>query len=163
MDEYVGLSTDNPQSYHIDIKPKNINILNGNAKDLELECTEYERKIYWGRTDGVTDIDLFLCGIGSDGHIAFNEPGSSFNSRTRIKTLSEETIIDNSRFFNNIEEVPTQALTVGIKTIMDSAEIIIMASGIKKSQALLECIENSISNQYTCTASQNHKSNYCLW
>ena len=101
-------------------------------------------------------IDLFLCGIGSDGHIAFNEPGSSFSSVTRIKTLSEETVIDNSRFFDHIDDVPKQALTIGIKTIMDSREIIIMASGIKKSKAIRECIEGSISNQYTCTAAQKH-------
>ena len=160
MDEYVGLSPDNRQSYHyfmvnnffnhIDIPKENINLLNGMAEDIELECDKYEKNI---QKHG---IDLFLCGIGSDGHIAFNEPGSSFSSTTRIKTLSEETIIDNYRFFNTIEEVPTQALTVGIKTIMSAKEIIIMASGIKKAKAIRECIEGCISNQWTCTMSQHH-------
>ena len=160
MDEYVGLSETNEQSYHhfmyknffdhIDIPKKNINILDGNAKDINLECDKYEQKIK------IYGIDLFLCGIGSDGHIAFNEPGSSFSSKTRIKTLSEETIIDNSRFFNNISDIPTQALTIGLDTIYNAKEIIIMASGIKKAVAIRECIEGAVSNQYTCTIVQHH-------
>lgn len=160
MDEYIGLSNKNTNSYsyfmhhnffnHIDIPPENINLLNGLSSDLELECQQYEEKITkYG-------IDLFLCGVGSDGHIAFNEPGSSLSSVTRIKTLSEETIIDNARFFNNILGVPRQALTVGIKTITDAQEIIIMASGLKKALAVRECIEGAISNQYTCTVAQQH-------
>ena len=161
MDEYIGLNPNHIQSYnyfmhehlfnHIDIKKENINILNGMSDDLKKECENYENKIKY-----LGGIDLFLCGVGSDGHIAFNEPGSSFKSITRIKTLSQETIIDNSRFFNNIEEVPTQALTVGIETIMSSKEIIIMAQGYKKSKAIKECIEGHISNQYTCTMAQLH-------
>ncbi|HET9130687.1 MAG TPA: glucosamine-6-phosphate deaminase, partial [Terriglobia bacterium] len=117
MDEYVNLPEDHPESYHsfmktnlfnhIDIPKENINILNGNAKDLEKECADYEAKIK--KAGG---IHLFLGGIGPDGHIAFNEPGSSLASRTRIKTLTHDTIIANSRFFgNDINKVPKTALT----------------------------------------------------
>ena len=161
MDEYVGLESSNINSYshfmfhhffnHIDIPLENINLLNGMVENLEAECKSYEQKI------NDLGIDLFLCGVGSDGHIAFNEPGSSLTSVTRIKTLSEETIIDNSRFFNSITDVPIQALTVGIQTIMSAYEIIIMASGIKKSLAIKECIEGAVSNQYTCTVAQQHQ------
>ena len=161
MDEYVGIGIDNDQSYkyfmyhnffnHIDIPDNNINILNGLASDLELECSLYEEKIksYGG-------IDLFLCGIGQDGHIAFNEPGSSLQSLTRIKTLAEDTIIANSRFFKDYSSVPRQALTVGVKTVTDAKEIIIMAAGLQKSNAIRECIEGGISSMYTCTVAQNH-------
>ena len=162
MDEYVNLDANHEQSYsyfmhnnffnYIDIKKENINLLNGNSNNLKLECSNYENKIksYGG-------IDLFLCGIGSDGHIAFNEPGSSFESETRIKTLCEETIIDNSRFFEDPSMVPKRALTVGLKTISNAKEIIIMANGLKKANAIRECIEGSISNQFTCTIAQMHK------
>lgn len=163
MDEYVGLSPENEQSYHyfmyhnffnhIDIPRENIYILNGLATDLKAECDNYEFIISeYGK------IDLFLCGVGSDGHIAFNEAGSSLSSRTRLKTLSDETINDNSRFFDNINDVPTKVLTVGIQTIMDSKEVILMASGINKAIAIKNCIEGHITNQYTCTAIQNHPS-----
>lgn len=161
MDEYVGLAHDNPQSYHyfmyhnffnyIDIPRENINILNGCANNLIEECNNYEKKI-----ESYGGIDIFLCGIGSDGHIAFNEPGSSLESKTRIKTLCFETISDNSRFFDNIQQVPKQALTVGLKTVYSAKRVIILASGIKKSIAIRECIEGPISSQYTCTVFQNH-------
>mmetsp|Transcript_39786 Transcript_39786/g.35161 ORF Transcript_39786/g.35161 Transcript_39786/m.35161 type:complete len:277 (+) Transcript_39786:23-853(+) len=161
MDEYVGLDGTHDQSYeyfmysnffnHIDIPKENINLLNGMCKDPLIECQRYENKI-----KECGGIDLFLMGIGSDGHIAFNEPGSSLQSETRIKTLAEETIVDNCRFFKSIDEVPKQALTVGIKTVMDAREVILVASGIHKAIAIKECIEGSISNQFTCTAIQNH-------
>jgi glucosamine-6-phosphate isomerase len=100
---------------HVDVKPDNINILNGNAPDLEAECHDYEEKIQ--RAGG---IELFLGGIGPDGHIAFNEPGSSLKSRTRVKTLAYDTILANSRFFgNNLDQVPRMALTVGVQTVLD--------------------------------------------
>jgi glucosamine-6-phosphate deaminase len=100
---------------HVDVKPDNINILNGNALDLELECHDYEEKIL--QAGG---IELFLGGIGPDGHIAFNEPGSSLKSRTRVKTLAYDTILANSRFFgNNLDQVPKMALTVGVQTVLD--------------------------------------------
>ncbi|HIT82780.1 MAG TPA: glucosamine-6-phosphate deaminase, partial [Candidatus Avibacteroides faecavium] len=126
MDEYVGLPEDHPESYHsfmwnnffyhIDIKKENVNILNGNAPDLESECARYEAKI-----KACGGIDLFLGGIGPDGHIAFNEPGSSLNSRTRVKTLTTDTIIANSRFFDNdVNKVPKTALTVGVGTVLSA-------------------------------------------
>jgi glucosamine-6-phosphate deaminase len=100
---------------HIDILPNNINILNGNAPDLEAECAAYEAKI-----NSVGGIELFLGGIGADGHVAFNEPGSSLASRTRVKTLAYDTIIANSRFFNDDPNlVPKMALTVGVQTILE--------------------------------------------
>jgi glucosamine-6-phosphate deaminase len=125
MDEYVNLPRNHPQSYHtfmyenffahIDINPNNVNILNGEAKDLDAECEAYEEKI-----KSAGGIDLFLGGIGPDGHIAFNEPGSSLGSRTRVKTLAYDTIIANSRFFDDeVSKVPKMALTVGVGTILD--------------------------------------------
>ena len=124
MDEYVGLPEDHPESYHtfmwknffnhIDIKKENVHILNGNAEDLEAECANYEKQIA-----EIGGIDLFMGGIGPDGHIAFNEPGSSLSSRTRIKTLTTDTIIANSRFFDNdVNKVPKTALTVGVHVIV---------------------------------------------
>lgn len=129
MDEYVGLPRNHPESYHsfmyenffkhIDIDPENANILDGNAADLNLECENFERKI-----KDAGGVELFLGGIGPDGHIAFNEPGSSLTSRTRLKTLAVETIIANARFFeNNTDKVPNQALTVGVGTVMDAREV----------------------------------------
>jgi len=128
MDEYVNLPEDHPESYHsfmwknffshIDIKPENVHILNGNAKDLVAECEAYEAKI-----EAVGGIDLFMGGVGPDGHLAFNEPGSSLSSKTRIKTLTTDTIIANSRFFDgDLSKVPSQALTVGIGTVMAAKE-----------------------------------------
>lgn len=162
MDEYVGLEPTNPQSYHyfmyhnffdhIDINPKNIHILNGLTKDYAKECENYERAI---QTYG--GIDLFLGGVGSDGHIAFNEPFSSLQSRTRIKTLAPSTIKDNSRFFgNNITNVPHQALTVGVGTIMDAKEVIIMAFGANKAQAVYQAIEGAVNHKWTVSALQLH-------
>ena len=162
MDEYVGLSPKHNQSYsyfmftnlfmHVDIPDENINLLNGQANDLNKECSDFERKIA-----NVGGIDLFLCGVGHDGHLAFNEPGSSLTSRTRLKTLCYDTIAANSRFFENAHEVPKQALTVGIQTIMDASEVIMMATGHAKATALKQCIEGSISSSFTCTAIQNHQ------
>ena len=161
MDEYVNLPPEHEQSYHyfmnkylfnhINIPKQNINIPNGNAIDLDKECIEYENKII--NSGG---IDLFLCGIGSDGHLAFNEPGSSFSSLTRIKTLNQETITDNSRFFDDINMVPTTALTVGLKTVMDSKEIILLANGIGKAKAIMEAVEGNVSTTYPCSIVQNH-------
>ena len=161
MDEYVNLPKTHHESYnyfmhdnlfnHIDIARENINLLDGMAEDLQEECKKYEEKI---KTSG--GIDLFLGGIGADGHIAFNEPGSSLTSRTRIKTLCSETINDNSRFFDNINEVPTTALTVGVGTVMDAREIVIMISGAKKAIALYKCIEEGVNHMWTVSALQMH-------
>ena len=162
MDEYVGLPKDHPESYysfmwnnffkHIDINPENVNILNGNAPDLNAECAAYEAKM-----KAMGGIDLFLGGIGPDGHIAFNEPGSSLSSRTRIKTLTTDTIIANSRFFNNdINQVPKTALTVGVGTVLDAKEVLIMVNGYNKARALAQAIEGSINHLWTISALQLH-------
>jgi glucosamine-6-phosphate deaminase len=138
---------------HIDIKKENVNILNGNAEDLEAECARYEEKIksYGG-------IDLFMGGIGPDGHIAFNEPGSSLTSRTRVKTLTSDTIIANSRFFDNdINKVPKTALTVGVGTVMDSREVMILANGHGKARALAHAIEGAVSQMWTVSVLQMHQ------
>ena len=162
MDEYIGIPEDHPESYHtfmwsnffshIDIKPENVNILNGNAPDLEAECAAYEAKIA-----AVGGIDLFMGGIGPDGHIAFNEPGSSLSSRTRVKSLTTDTIIANSRFFNNdINQVPKQALTVGVATIMDAHEVLILANGHNKARALAHAVEGSVNHMWTISVLQMH-------
>lgn len=163
MDEYVGLDTSHDQSYHyfmwsnffdhIDIPKENVNILNGLADDLEKECEDYEKRIlaYGG-------IDLFLGGIGPDGHIAFNEPGSSLTSRTRVKTLNYNTIKANSRFFDDdLQKVPKMALTVGVGTVMDSKEVLLIINGYNKARALREVLEGAISHMWTASALQNHK------
>lgn len=163
MDEYVGLSPEHEQSYHyfmhenffnhINIKKENINILDGMTKDLEAECQRYEDKIksYGG-------IHLFMGGVGEDGHIAFNEPGSSLSSRTRDKELTYDTILANSRFFDNdVEKVPKLALTVGVGTLMDSEEIMILADGYKKARAVYHGIEGGINHLWTISALQLHR------
>lgn len=163
MDEYVGIPQNHSQSYHffmyenlfkhIDIPVQNINILNGNAPDLEKECDEYEKKI-----SNVGGIDFFLGGIGSDGHIAFNEPGSSLTSRTRIKSLCYDTIHANSRFFDDdMVKVPTTALTVGVGTVMDAKEVLIIITGFKKARALREVVEGGISHMWTVSMLQMHQ------
>ncbi|WOO83541.1 Glucosamine-6-phosphate deaminase [Vanrija pseudolonga] len=162
MDEYVGIPRDHPESYHtfmfknffslIDIDPKNTNLLNGNAEDLYHECEAYEAKIL-----EVGGIDLFLGGIGADGHIAFNEPGSSLKSRTRIKTLAYETILDNCRFFNNdLAAVPRMALTVGVQTVMDAKEVVLVVTGQNKALALSQMIEGGVNHMVTASALQSH-------
>ncbi len=162
MDEYVGIPEAHPQSYHsfmqinlfnhIDILKKNINILNGNAKNLEKECDNYEKKI---KKHGV--INLFIGGIGPDGHIAFNEPGSSLSSLTRVKTLTQDTIIANSRFFNNnVAKVPKTALTVGVKTVLDSDEVLIIITGHSKARALKKVVEEGVNHMWTVSSLQTH-------
>ncbi len=162
MDEYVGIAEDHPQSYHyfmwdnlfdhVDIPKENVNILNGNAVDLEEECSLFEEKIkiYGG-------IDLFLGGIGPDGHIAFNEPGSSLSSRTRIKTLTYDTVLANARFFDNdVNKVPKIALTVGVGTVMDSKKVIILINGYNKSRAAQKVIEEGVNHMWTVSMLQLH-------
>jgi glucosamine-6-phosphate deaminase len=162
MDEYVGLPKDHPESYysfmwnnffsHIDIDPKNVNILNGNAADLDAECAAYE-----ARMKAAGGVDLFLGGIGPDGHIAFNEPGSSLSSRTRIKTLTQDTIIANSRFFDNdVNKVPKTSLTVGVGTVLDAKEVLIMVNGHNKARALAQAVEGAVNQMWTITALQLH-------
>ncbi|CAO3675947.1 unnamed protein product [Umbelopsis ramanniana] len=162
MDEYVGLPRDHPESYHsfmwnhlfkhVDIKPENVHILDGNAPDLDEECKKFEAEI--ARVGG---IELFLGGIGPDGHIAFNEPGSSLTSRTRVKTLAYETIIANARFFDgDVSKVPKLALTVGVATVMDAREVCITITGAHKSIALAKCIEEGVNHMWTVSAIQMH-------
>ena len=137
----------------IDIKPENTNILNGNAPDLDAECARYEEKIksYGG-------IDLFMGGIGPDGHIAFNEPGSSLTSRTRQKTLTMDTIIANSRFFDNdINKVPKTSLTVGVGTVLSAKEVMIIVNGHNKARALYHAVEGAITQMWTISALQMHE------
>ena len=162
MDEYVGIAENHPESYHsfmfenffnhIDIKKENINILDGNAADLDAECERYEAKIksYGG-------IELFMGGMGADGHLAFNIPGSSIQSRTRLVDLNYDTIIANSRFFDNdLNQVPKQALTVGVQTVLDSKEVLVLVNGYKKARALQNVVENGINHMWTLSALQMH-------
>ncbi|XP_044737070.1 glucosamine-6-phosphate isomerase isoform X1 [Chrysoperla carnea] len=162
MDEYVGLPRDHPESYHyymwnnffkhIDIDPKNAHILDGNAPDLVAECNDFEKKIV--EAGGV---ELFVGGIGPDGHIAFNEPGSSLTSRTRVKTLAQDTLEANARFFgNDISKVPSQALTVGVGTVMDAKEVMILITGTHKAFALYKAIEEGVNHMWTVSAFQQH-------
>jgi len=162
MDEYVNIQEGHPESYHsfmrhnlfnhIGIPEENINILNGNAEDLVAECKAFEAKI-----KAVGGIRLFLGGIGPDGHIAFNEPGSSLHSRTRVKTLTYDTRIANSRFFgNDINAVPKLALTVGVGTVTDSDEVVLIVNGHSKARALYKMIEEGVNHMWTSSALQLH-------
>ncbi|KAF8348281.1 hypothetical protein F5887DRAFT_952967 [Amanita rubescens] len=154
MDEYVGLPKNHPESYHtfmfreffshIDIPPSQVNILDGNAQDLIAECNAYEKKI-----KDCGGIELFLGGIGED--------GSSLASRTRIKTLAYDTILANARFFNNdIAAVPRMALTVGVGTVLDSREVIVVVTGQRKALALSKAIEEGVNHLWTLSALQLH-------
>ena len=162
MDEYVGLPKEHPESYwyfmhenffdHIDIPAENINMLDGLSEDPEKECERYEEKIreYGG-------IDLFMGGAGIDGHIAFNEPFTSLNSRTGIRDLTEDTRIANSRFFGNDPSlVPTRALSVGVGTVTDAREVLILISGHNKARALRECVEGGVNQMWTISALHLH-------
>ena len=162
MDEYVKLPEEHPESYHsfmwtnffshIDIKKENVHILNGNAENLTEECENYEKAI-----EAAGGIDLFMGGVGPDGHLAFNEPGSSLASKTRIKTLTTDTIHANSRFFEgNLDLVPKQALTVGIGTVMAAKEVLLVCNGHNKARALKHCIDGYISHKWTSSMLQMH-------
>ena len=146
MDEYVGLPEEHPESYHsfmwnnffnhVDINPENVNILNGNAEDPEAE---------------------FLGGVGENGHLAFNEPYTSLNSRTHVQTLTYDTLVVNSRFFDNdVNQVPKQAMSVGIATVLDSKEVVILALGPKKAAAVQHCVEGSYNHVWPISALQIH-------
>lgn len=162
MDEYIGLPRDHEQSYwtfmhenlfnHIDIPKENVNILDGNAADLGAECRRYEDKIAsYGK------VHLFMGGVGNDGHIAFNEPGSSLASRTRVKTLVMDTKIANARFFDgDVAKVPECALTIGVGTLMDSEELLILATGHAKGLAVHQAVEGSVNHLWTVSCLQLH-------
>lgn len=163
MDEYVGLPESHPESYHsfmarnlfdhIDCPKENIQILNGNAENLAAECAHYEQMI-----EEAGGIDLFIGGIGPDGHIAFNEPFSSLTSRTRVKSLTTDTRIANSRFFDgDMNKVPATALTVGVGTVMAAREVMILCNGHSKARALQAAIEGPVTQAWTISALQTHK------
>lgn len=168
MDEYVGLSETHDQSYrffmwenffkHIDIKKENVHILDGMASDRDGECAAYEKAIA-----AAGGIDLFLGGIGVDGHLAFNEPGSSLTSRTREVTLTRDTIIVNSRFFGgDVSKVPGTALSVGVGTICDAREVMILATGHNKARAVRHAVEEGVSQMWTVSALQLHPSAFVV-
>ncbi len=162
MDEYVGIPRDAKESYrtfmfanlfnHIDIPQENVHILDGTAADTVKECGQYEEKIRrYGK------IHLFLGGVGNDGHVAFNEPASSLSSRTRMITLTEETRRANARFFDgDMTRVPKQALTIGVGTLLDAEEVLILALGINKAKALYHAVEGAINHLWTISALQWH-------
>jgi len=162
MDEYVKIPQEHPESYHsfmwhnlfghIDIPKKNVNILNGNAGNLAKECARYEAKM-----KALGGVELFLGGIGADGHIAFNEPASSLVSRTRVKTLTYDTNVANSRFFgNDVTQVPKLALTVGVGTVTDSREVILIVNGHNKARALQKIVEEGVNHMWTASILQLH-------
>ena len=162
MDEYVGLPAGHPQSYHsymqrnlfdhVNLLPEHIFMPNGQAQDLIQECTHYEEAMV--QAGG---IDLFIGGIGRNGHIAFNEPGTSFNSRTHVADLTPSTREANARFFqNDISRVPRQAITVGIGTILDAKELLFIASGVKKAAAVTHLVTQPATPSWPLTALKLH-------
>jgi len=161
LDEYVGLPPSHDQSYHyfmrenlfkhININPENVHVPNGMARDIDAFCEWYEDEI-----ENVGGIDLQVLGIGGDGHIAFNEPGSSLGSRTRLKTLTQETIDDNARFFKDPGDVPRYAITMGVGTIMEARTCILLANGKKKAHTVAQAIEGPVTSMVTASALQLH-------
>ncbi len=162
LDEYLGLSPSHDQSYryfmdqhlfkHINVDPKNIHVPYGHAEDIEEFCQWYEAEIK--RAGG---IDIQILGIGGDGHIAFNEPGSSLGSRTRLKTLTKQTIDDNARFFSKEEEVPRFAITMGVGTILEAKKILMLANGPKKADIVAEALEGPVTAQVSASVLQMHR------
>lgn len=167
LDEYVGLPRTHDQSYyyfmwenlfkHVDIDPRYIHVPDGMASDVEAHCEWYDNEIKkWG------GIDLQILGIGANGHIAFNEPGSSLGSRTRIKTLTEQTIKDNARFFKSMDEVPRLAITMGIGTIMEAKEVILLANKASKADAIKAAVEGPITHMVPASIIQMHRKAYVI-
>jgi len=162
LDEYVGLSSVHPQSYrqfmqvnlfdHINIPLTSTNVPDGRALDFESHCRQYEQKIH-----DSGGIDLQILGVGSDGHIAFNEPGSSLGSRTRLKSLASETIRDNARFFGGEDKVPRLAVTMGVGTILESRSCLLLAFGQHKAAAVRDTVEGPVTAQVTASALQLHR------
>lgn len=163
LDEYVGLRATDPQSYHyfmhenffkhVNISPDNIYIPSGTTSNYKSFCGWFEQRI-----DECGGIDVQILGIGSDGHIAFNEPGSSLSSRTRLKTLAKSTIDDNARFFERSEDVPIYAITMGVGTILEARSILLLANGENKAQAVAQAIEGPVTAMITASALQLHPS-----
>ncbi|MGA9118126.1 MAG: glucosamine-6-phosphate deaminase [Bacteroidota bacterium] len=167
LDEYVGLLPTHEQSYHhfmrknlfdkLNIPDSNIHIPDGMADDIDAFCEWYEKRI-----EEMGGIDLQILGIGANGHIAFNEPGSSLGSRTRVKTLTEKTIKDNARFFRTFEEVPKYALTMGVGTIMDSRELVLVANGSVKAEAIRSAVEGPLTGQCPASVIQLHRKTFVI-
>ena len=161
LDQYVGLPNNHPQSYHyfmsenlfnhVNIPRQNVYIPSGTTDNYEAFCKWYEQRIV-----DCGGIDLQVLGIGTDGHIAFNEPSSSLGSRTRIKTLAKQTIEDNARFFDNPDDVPVYAITMGVGTILEARKIILLASGESKAEAIAAAIEGPVTSMCTASALQLH-------
>jgi glucosamine-6-phosphate deaminase len=162
LDEYVGLPSNHPQSYayfmqenffrHVNVQPQNTNIPSGTTSNYPAFCDWYEKRI--AECGG---IDLQILGIGVDGHIAFNEPTSSLSSRTRLKTLSMQTIGDNARFFDRREDVPVYAITMGVGTILEARQLLLVASGKSKARAIAQAVEGPVTSMVTASALQLHR------
>jgi glucosamine-6-phosphate deaminase len=162
LDEYLDLSPSHEQSYryfmdhnlfkHINVDPKNIHVPYGHTEEVDEFCQWYEDEI-----KAAGGIDIQVLGIGADGHIAFNEPGSSLGSRTRLKTLTKQTIDDNARFFDNPEEVPRFAITMGVGTILEAKEILLLANGTNKAEIVAHALEGPITAQVSASALQMHR------
>lgn len=162
LDEYCGLSKDNPQSYHhymvknlfshVNFDISRINIPDGMAIDVQKECSDYDNKIK--KAGG---IDIQILGIGRNGHIGFNEPDIKFESRTHLVKLDEDTILANSRFFNSIDEVPTRAISMGIKNIMHAGKIVLLANGVEKANAIYKTIKGKITPEVPASILQLHR------
>jgi glucosamine-6-phosphate deaminase len=163
LDEYVGLAPDHPQSYHyfmhenffkhVNVPQQNIYIPSGNTSNYRAFCAWYEQRI-----EECGGIDLQILGIGSDGHVAFNEPGSSLTSRTRLKTLAKQTIDDNARFFDKAEDVPIYAITMGVGTILEARQLVLLANGANKADAVAAAVEGPVTGMITASALQMHPS-----
>lgn len=161
LDEYVGLSKNDPTSYqyfmyehlfrHVDIKEENIHLPDGLTEDLEEECNKYEELI-----KKAGNIDLQILGLGLNGHIGFNEPGTSFSSRTHVVELQPSTIKANSRFFSSIENVPKKAITMGISTIMEAKKIIFLVQGEMKAEILKKVVYGEVSEDVPASILQRH-------
>jgi glucosamine-6-phosphate deaminase len=163
LDEYVGLPADHPERYRnvidavfvsrVDFAPGAVAGPDGLADDIPAACADYERAI-----EAAGGVDLQILGIGTDGHIGFNEPGSSLSSRTRIKTLTHQTRIDNARFFGgNVDLVPTHCLTQGLGTIMAARHVILVATGRTKAEAVHQLVEGPVSAMWPATILQHHR------
>jgi len=161
LDEYVGLPADHPQSYrrfmnenlfnHINVPAQNTHVPMGTSTNHKTFCKWYEKQIC-----DAGGIDLQVLGIGSDGHIAFNEPGSSLGSRTRMVTLTEQTIDDNARFFKKRSDVPRHAISMGVGTVLEARQLLMVVNGKNKAAALAAAIEGPLTSMITASALQLH-------
>ncbi|MCK9222106.1 MAG: glucosamine-6-phosphate deaminase [Limnochordia bacterium] len=161
LDEYLGLGPNHPSSYHhymynnlfdqIDINPENVRIPRGLAEDLDRECADYEKEI-----EGVGGIDLQILGIGVNGHIGFNEPQTPFGSRTRVVDLAQQTIEANARFFDNKADVPRQAISMGIRSIMHARRIVLLANGASKAWAIERSLQGPVTEDVPASVLQLH-------